>query len=252
MRGAGTVADDGLKSMKVSGRGVVAGGHYDVVKGSGSVRIDGDLVARSVDISGSVTTDGGLRSARVKISGKAAVNGDVDVLEGRASGSFRIGRSLNVKNEAQFSGALTVGGDLTGTRIHGSGSLRVGGEIALDRLEWSGSVNCPGLVSADAVDIRLSGSSVVGELAGSVIQIGTSPSSESWWAWINLSRKRKMSAGEISGDDIKLEYTDARLVRGDRVIIGRECRIQRVEYRQSLDIHEDSSVGERTKVGDPD
>ncbi len=252
MRGAGTVADDRLKSIKVSGSGVVGGGYYDVVEGSGSVRIDGDLVAQSVDISGSVTTEGGVRSARMRIAGKAAVNGDVDVLEGRTSGSFRIGGSLNVKNGAQFSGSLTVGGDLTGMRVHGSGSLQVGREIALDRLEWSGAVNCPGLVSADAVDIRLSGSSVVGELAGSVIQIGTSPSSESWWGWINWSRKRKMSAGEISGDDLRLECTDARLVRGDRVIIGRECRIQRVEYRQSLDIHEESSVGERIKVGDPD
>ncbi|MGP3783292.1 hypothetical protein [Paenibacillus sp. 1A_MP2] len=46
----------------------------------------------------------------------------------------------------------------------------------------------------------------------------------------------------IEGDDIELEYTEAEVVRGDKIKIGPGCRIGTVEYRSSLQIHTLSEV----------
>lgn len=49
--------------------------------------------------------------------------------------------------------------------------------------------------------------------------------------------------GDIEGDDVDLEYTQADVVRGRRVRIGEGCSIGRVEYSESLDAW-DGTVGE--------
>ena len=56
-------------------------------------------------------------------------------------------------------------------------------------------------------------------------------------------------AGDIEGDDVDLEYTQADVVRGRRVRIGEGCSIGRVEYSESLDAW-DGTVGEAVQTGE--
>ena len=55
--------------------------------------------------------------------------------------------------------------------------------------------------------------------------------------------------GDIEGDDVDLEYTEADVVRGRRVRIGEGCSIGRVEYSESLDAW-DGTVGESVCTGE--
>ena len=55
--------------------------------------------------------------------------------------------------------------------------------------------------------------------------------------------------GDIEGDDVDLEYTQADVVRGRRVRIGEGCSIGRVEYSESLDAW-DGTVGESVCTGE--
>ncbi len=244
------MSDATLKSVKVSGSGSVAGGEYDLVKGSGSIRIDGDVTAESIEMSGSLKSQGMVRSGSFRVSGSAAVDGDVDLSDGRASGSLKIGGNLRVDREAHISGSLTVGGTIAGESLRGSGSVRAGQEIALERLTWSGIVSCPGLVSADAFDLQLGGHAEIGELAGSTIQVRSTAETLGWLAWLQWSIQKQLTVGEISGDHILLESTEASVVRGDDIVIGKKCRVERVEYRDSLQVDAESWVGSRICVAD--
>ncbi len=242
------MTEEALRSVKVSGSGTVAGGRYDRVKGSGSVRIDGDVVAHSIETSGSMKGHGNLRVEWLRSSGSAAVEGDVSTVRGHASGSWRVSGNVRIDEEAKISGSAHVDGSLAGEAVVGSGSLRVRGDIALESLVWSGAINCPGLVSADTVDIRLGGACQLGELAGSSISVRAGMNASPWLAWLNFSRTQRLTVGEISGDDIRLEHTEARVVRGDRVSIGSHCRVDRVEYRKDFTVHSDAWVGESVRV----
>ncbi|MCL0069946.1 hypothetical protein M1O56_05235 [Dehalococcoidia bacterium] len=52
----------------------------------------------------------------------------------------------------------------------------------------------------------------------------------------------------IEGDEILLEWTRAKTVRGKQIVIGEGCEIERVEYSESLEVDESARVGERVKL----
>jgi hypothetical protein len=54
----------------------------------------------------------------------------------------------------------------------------------------------------------------------------------------------KLEAQVIEGDDVHLEDTEARIVRGTRITIGCGCRIGTVEYRETYHADADAVVGE--------
>jgi len=52
----------------------------------------------------------------------------------------------------------------------------------------------------------------------------------------------------IEGDEIYLEYTTAKAVRGKNVTIGRGCNIELVEYVDNFNQHNDSFIRESKKI----
>lgn len=235
------MTDQALRSIKVSGRAVVAGGQYDEVRGSGSIRFDGALGAQRVHASGSVSGHGSLETDLLETSGSLVVDGDLRVGDMKSSGSVDVSGDIEVRGLGKTSGALRIGGRLTGKNAAGSGGLRIGSEVALDQLSWSGAVHCPGLVSADAVDLQMAGESQIGELAGSSITVRPGV------GW-RFGRPPRLLVGEVSGDDIRLENTVAQVVRGDRVTIGPRCQIERLEYREQLEVSPEATVGDTVRI----
>ncbi len=205
------------------------------------MRIDGALSARRVHASGSVSGHGSLEADLLETSGSLSIVGDLRVGDLKTSGSVRVSGDIEVRGCSKTSGSFTIGGRLTGNAAEGSGSLRIGSEAALDQLLWSGAVQCPGLVSADAVEFHIAGESRMGELAGTSITVRPG------FGW-RLGRQPRLFVGEVSGDDIRLENTVAKLVRGDRVAIGPRCQIERLEYREQLNVSPESTVKDTVRV----
>lgn len=243
------MTDSGLKSLKLSGSARTSGGQYDTVHGSGSIRIDGDVTCDDFHMSGSSRIEGNLITKTLHVSGSSHCKGSIRADEGHFSGSTHIDGNLKPSRDLKASGSLRVTGDIIGESFHGSGSLHVSHEISLEKFRWAGLVECPGLVSADMVQLQLAGSSAIGEIAGSHITINSGAGMS--WSWpVNLfsSSKAKLVVGEVSGDIVEIGYTEAHLVRGDRVIVGPHCHVERIEYRDTLDIDSTSWVGEKTQV----
>ncbi|HIC96284.1 TPA: hypothetical protein EYP12_06635 [Candidatus Bipolaricaulota bacterium] len=57
-----------------------------------------------------------------------------------------------------------------------------------------------------------------------------------------------LEAELIEGDEISLEWTRARTVRGKKIEIGEGCEIERVEYSEELRVSPGAEVKERVKL----
>ncbi|MCL6518027.1 polymer-forming cytoskeletal protein [Alicyclobacillus sp.] len=195
---------------------------------------------RDLMLSGVVTAGGGVYR-NVHVSGVGRIEGDVVCERARIDGVMSVRGSLEAQ-ELVANGKATIEGALRGHTLRLSGQIRVDGDCAAEVVELAGALHVDGLVSADEVTIRLYGGSKVRELGGGRIRVLRS------WRWGFLTRYRRLTVDAVEGDDIRLEATRARVVRGDQVHIGPGCDVDRVEYRTGLRVDDGAHVRERVQV----
>lgn len=63
-----------------------------------------------------------------------------------------------------------------------------------------------------------------------------------------FNTRRGLRCSIIEGDDIYLEDTRSKIVRGNNVTIGRGCEIELVEYKNEIHIYDDQCAKEIKKV----
>ena len=258
--------------LKASGSISVAGGEYgevktsaslkvngslkcDLLKCSGSAKIAGDLeCGGKISCSGSVGVEGNLRAAEADISGSISVGGSLNSTEYfAASGSVKVGQDLSVK-EAKISGSCSVSGQIRAGELRVSGSLRAQ-SVEAERLISTGGLNIAGLVNAEEMEIRVSGTSRIGDQGGSTIRVLEHDQATNivkvFGFEINSFGGHKngvLTVGAVEGDEVELECTVADVVRGRSVRIGKNCRIKRVEYTDGLLVEDSARVEEQVKV----
>ena len=244
------MANSSLQSVNVAGSARIGGGKYAGIRCAGSAHIGADVEAQSIHCAGSLHAEGSVAGEEVRVSGSAHIGSNLDVGEGNISGSLKVGGGATIRHEAKVSGSVHIAGKLVGEKFRCSGSLHVDEEIALESLAVSGAIECPGMVTADSIRLAVGGwTSHIGELAGSLIEVEEGHGrAGAFWQKMFGEPSGRVVVQEISGDQVRLICTTSKLVRGDEVTIGRGCRIDRVEYRKSLNVDADGFVGESTKV----
>ena len=63
-----------------------------------------------------------------------------------------------------------------------------------------------------------------------------------------FGRNSGLSTNSIEGDDIYLEYTKAKAVRGNNIILGPGCEIELVEYKDNFKQDDTSEVETQRKI----
>lgn len=230
-----------LSDMKISGTGTIGGGKYNEVKISGSAKIEGDIDCSYYKCSGSSTANGNVKSRMIGISGSTKICGNVDTEEMAVSGSSHIMGSVNTK-KLKISGSSIIEGSLHTESIKISGSVSINEDCEAEDFYAKGNFNIGGLLNAGNIDIEMYGKCEVKDIGGENIKIklGTG---HFFIRMINLfSNYAKLVTGVIEGDDIYLENTVAKVVRGNNVIIGPNCDIEIVEYRDKVDVGENSKI----------
>lgn len=235
------------QSISISGSGRVAGGEYTQVRISGSGKVEGDVVAQEIRVSGSGRFQGAVKAKEITVSGSGKFTGRVEADVLVTSGSCGIDGDAEVK-ELRSSGAQRIGGSLRSHYVRASGVLHVGHDLETDVFTSSGRFEIGGLLSADRVEIKLVGDSRAREIGGENIDVRAS---SGFSFGFSLTRGLQfgvrigtLTVGEIEGDRVHLEATTADVVRGTAIRIGPGCKIGRVEYRESLDVHPEAEVGE--------
>jgi cytoskeletal protein CcmA (bactofilin family) len=236
--------------IKISGSGTSGGGRYNEVTISGSGKINGDLECVDFKTSGSSKVIGNLKAETVKVSGSARIEGNIEAVEMKVSGSSHV--TGQVKSQIlKISGSTHIEGSLYGEEVTIMGSAHIEKDCEVESFKASGNFKIQGLLNAGQVSINLGGKSSVKEIGGEHIEVKVSIIDNFFFK--KAIDKMFNSRGEltteiIEGDEIYLENTNAKIVRGNKVTIGEGCNIGLIEYSGEINVSNESIVKEQKKI----
>lgn len=238
--------DSNRIDIQAAGAGTIATGAYRSVNISGSATLTGDIDCIDLKVSGAANGNGTLHSENITVLGILDYRGDVDAGEMRVSGTATT-RALKIR-EVHTTGTLSTS-SLSATSVDLLGHLRVEGDLEAERFTAMGLFTVVGLLNAGVVDVTLGGKCTANEIGGEaiVVRTGVGPIKKFVTSLIP-GMEMRLWAGTIEGDDVRLESTTARVVRGKTVVIGSECKIDLVEYTGEYTVAPDAVVGEARKV----
>ncbi|MBU3142734.1 polymer-forming cytoskeletal protein [Clostridium sp. CF012] len=236
--------------IKISGSGSAGGGKYNEVSISGSGKINGDIECVDFKTSGSSKVIGDLKASTIKISGSTRIEGNVEVEEMKVSGSAHVTGQIKCQS-IKINGSTHVGGNLCAEEVTIAGCAHIEKNCEAECFKASGSFKIQGLLNAGEVNIRIGGNCNVQEIGGEHIEIRVSPLDNSFIRKVidkMFNSKGMLTTALIEGDEIYLQNTNAKIVRGNTITIGEGCNIGLVEYSGEIIISSDSIVGEQKKV----
>lgn len=249
--GSGKITGDlECERFELPGAGKIEGGGLTVhgpIEIDGAGKVEGPVRGEALEVNGSFKVENG----PCEIGGDLEVNGSFKVengpctVGGRAgiSGSFKVAGDLTV-GSLDADGSAKIEGGIRATEIEADGVLKVEGPVQAETFRAEGAVIIEGLLNAETVELTVSGEDRIESIGGGSVTVRRRTGSFGLF-----SRKRPHLISElIEADEIDLEYTDARTVRGVNVHIGPECVIDRVEYSGTLTTAADAQIGEKVKI----
>ncbi|HEY8891297.1 MAG TPA: polymer-forming cytoskeletal protein [Clostridium sp.] len=236
--------------LKISGSGSSGGGKYNNVIISGSGKISGDLECIDFKTSGSSKVIGNLKAESIKISGSAKIEGDVEVKDIKISGSSHV--MGNVKSQCmKINGSMHIDGSLYGEDVSVSGSVSIGENCEAESFNASGDFKIQGSLNAGQVNIKLGGNCTVKEIAGEHIEIRVRPIDNSIFRKVIdkiFNSRGELNTELIEGDDIYIQNTNVKIVRGNNITIGTGCNVGLLEYKGEINVSDESIVTNQNKI----
>ncbi|MBW9147056.1 polymer-forming cytoskeletal protein [Clostridium sp. CM027] len=236
--------------IKINGSGSSGGGKYNSVIISGSGKINGDLECIDFKTSGSSKVAGNLKAESIKISGSAKIEGDVEVGDIKISGSSHI--VGNVKSKSiKISGSTHIEGSLYGEEVSVAGSVNIGKNCETECFKASGGFKIQGSLNAGQVNVKLGGKCIVKEIGGEHIEIKINFFDNSLVRKVidkMFNSRSELTTELIEGDDIYIQNTNVKIVRGDNITVGEGCNIGLLEYKGEINISDASIVKEVKKL----
>lgn len=234
--------------LTIAGTGTVGGGTFHAVKVGGVGDINGDLECALLTVGGVITADGHVKTENAKIGGTATFRGNLAGGTVKVGGTVDVGGTVEVK-KFEIYGAATVKGSVQAEEVELKGSLMIGGDCSAEDFSSRGAFTIQGMLNAGSIEIGLHGKSEAKEIGGERIRVRRDRESklEELISWI-FPHSGALSAETIEGDDVQLEYTMARVVRGKRVSIGPGCEIDLVEYQEELRKAEGTKIKEEKRI----
>ena len=237
------------RNIEIMGKGAVGkcvkAASIDV---GGSLTVDEDIEVKNIDVSGSVVCRQ-LTTHSVDISGKISVDGATECSDIDVSGKMKC--KAFKAHSVDASGKISVDNDiecidlglsgkleckkLKATAIDVSGRINVDGDVECETAEISD------LLNAESISIESASESRIASIGCSEITV---KEKSRLLAFSNPSHAPILTAELIEGDNIILEKTHAKMVRGKNVHIGKVCKIGVLEYTESYACDPSSSIGE--------
>ena len=232
--------------MEIDGAGTVEGSvRAERLEVNGSLKAAGSLdVAGELEVDGSLRTEGACRiGGSSEICGSMKAESDVSMADLEVDGSLSVNGSLTAGN-VEIDGTLSVSGSLTANDVEIDGVLNAEGEVQAECFKAEGTVKIMGLLNAETVELTVSGEDLIDSIGGGRVTVRPGKSG------FSLFRRKRphLISDLIEADEIDLENTDCRVVRGVSVRIGPECVIDRVEYSGTLEIDPAAAVREQVKL----
>lgn len=237
--------------LKISGMGTSSGGLYNNVVVSGTARINGDLDCMNLDIEGVCKIIGNVKAKDIDINGESKLNGNLECEIIKVNGHSKINGNAVVKN-IDISGATTIGGNISSENVSIQGAVKVDGNCDSENFISKGVFSISGLLNSENVEVELYGKCKAKEIGGEKISVKKGIASifskliKPIFTMLDIYDG--LTVEIIEGDDIYLEHTKAKVVRGNTIRVGSNCEIDLIEYKNNFEQLGDSKVNESRKI----
>lgn len=237
--------------LKISGMTTSSGGFYKDVVVSGTARINGDLDCMNVNIDGLCKIIGNVKAKDIDINGESRLDGNLECEKIKVNGHSKISGNAVVK-DMDISGAVNIDGSISAENMSIQGAVKVNGNCDSENFVSKGGFNISGLLNSGNVEVELYTKCKVKEIGGEKINVRKGTASifnkliKPIFTMMDIYDG--LTAETIEGDDIYLENTKAKVVRGNNIRIGPNCEIDLIEYKNSFEQSEDTNVKENRKI----
>lgn len=236
------------QDVKSVGDITLEGGFYGKISCAGDLLLKGEVEAYSIKAAGDLEAIENVKVETLRVYGDAEFRKDVEAIEAKIYGDAEIFGHFQCQDLKVF-GECTLK-KLDAEKLTVFGALERAEEVNAEKAEFSGEVQITGVLNVGHGEFRLVGDSKVGEIYCESLSV------ESDGEFFNgvlsglISRGKSgtLTSDLIEGDDIYLENTTAKMVRGNKIKIGPGCRIQRVEYNEKLEVHSSAEVKEKVEL----
>lgn len=219
--------EENIIDLEIKGSGTSKGGKYNNVIIEGNGRIDGDLECINIEVKGQCHVDGDVKAETMKVEGHNSIKGSLEA------------------DEVDVQGELKVNEDFTCKKAVTRGMFSVNGNCDADNFKMDGMFRIRGLLNTDQLELNLHGPSDVREIGGEKIIVkrqGKSRFNHLKKMIIPSEFNTGLITDAVEGDEIYLEYTRAKVVRGKDIELGPGCEIDLIEYYNDFKQHEESKV----------
>lgn len=264
--------NEGLNSLNFNEVGKCKGGIFDNVNVTGTGKIEGNVKCSKFDSSGSAKVFGTTECNEFFTSGLSKVEGNILASKVDISGLLKCTGNIN-SIEIDTGGIINVEGNIKSDIIHGQGYLKANNNIDCESINLNGILNCNGFLNCEEINISLNGISNFNEVGASRINIKKGHGN--YCKKFRMSEKKsinfekvssnliglgllsirtytesKLFANIIEADEISLENSEIKVVRGKNIKVGKGCYIESLEYSESIEIDEDSIVAEIKNINE--
>ncbi len=238
--------------LTITGNGSSSGGVFRNVKIVGEAKIDSDLDCLAFKSTGTAVITGNMKSTSCHVVGEVRMKGNLETGEAKINGMMDIDGNVKTK-EIKSRGETRIRGSVAGEDVHLEGLFAIKGNCEAESLHMKGVFTIEGLLNAGFVEMKTHSKCRIKEIGGEKIDIrrGTGSVLKRWLGAFYLPSdffEGVLDADTIEGDDIYVEHTSAKTIRGTNVVIGPGCSIGHVEYANRFQKTDDSNVGSLMQV----
>lgn len=235
-----------MSDLLINGYGNFSGGEFQKVRINGLGKVKGDLDCHLFITNGDSVVEGSMQTQSVKISGSSAIEGKLKADETKVNGQLTTEGHMQTKN-ITLNGSAQVKGKLIADQADIRGALTVEEDLEAESVFIKGIFNIKGLLNAGNVRVELLGNAKAKEIGGEKIVVKKNSFALNKWLKSFFADK-SLQADVIEGDEIELEYTHAKIVRGRNVKIGPGCKVDVVEYQDTFEQDDQAEVKEAKQV----
>ncbi|GIP21726.1 polymer-forming cytoskeletal protein [Paenibacillus sp. J22TS3] len=235
------------RNLRINGVGKATGGSYDNVFIDGMGTINGDVTCGDMSCNGTIKVHGQIKAQSLTINGTGSLNGALECDTLRADGMLSVTGEIRL-DSLTMNGIAKTDASLNGETVEINGSLKTKGDLQCESLDVRGNLQVGGLLNAGTIFIELFGGCRAREIGGERIIVRRRTEGKSLLQLFSIVPATKLTVDVVEGDDIELENTKAKIVRGSRVRIGPGCEIDRVEYTETYDADLKSDISYAVKM----
>ncbi|HEY9186626.1 MAG TPA: hypothetical protein VIR55_01855 [Ignavibacteria bacterium] len=244
--------EENIEDLRIHGHMVLSGGKYKTVKIHGRAVFQSDLISEVTKVHGETKIEGNIKSKIAKIFGSIDIKGDSDFKTIKVYGFCHSSLNIN-SDEIKVHGDLRSDGNVNCEIIDAYGKIKAKGNFNADKFYCIGEVKIEKELNADVLTIYNKGNSKVNLIGGSIINLkkflpGGFHKIIHKLLLLDKWKRKLFYVDVIEGDEIYIEYTKAKVVRGKSITIGECCEVDYIEYYDVLNKNGKSIIKKELKI----